>query len=98
MSLPRNLIMTHLAQGKKVGHAIGVSYQVLRTLRDIEALASELDLLLDQSPWHRAFSCSKCFLASALIAQSFSPYVIVARRGSQIARILPLVIADDGHT
>jgi CelD/BcsL family acetyltransferase involved in cellulose biosynthesis len=90
--------MKHLAQRKTVGQATGISYQVLRSVGDIEAVSREWDLLLDQSPCNRAFSCSKWFLASVLIDPSFSPYVILARRGSQIAGILPLVIADDRHT
>ena len=98
MSLPRNRNMKHVAQRKTAGHASGVSYEVLRTIGDIEAVSTEWDLLLNQSPCNRAFSCSKWFLASVLSDPSFSPYVIIARRGSQIAGILPLVITDDQHT
>ena len=98
MPLPRNFSMKHLAQRKKVGQATGISYQVLRTLRDIEDVSTEWDRLLDQSPCNRAFSCSKWFLASVQIVPSLSPYVILARRGSEIAGILPLVITNDRRT
>ena len=87
--------MTHLDQGRTVGDASGISYKVLRTPSEIESISTEWDLLLDQSRCNRAFSCSKWFLASALIDHSISPYVIVARRDSEIAGILPLVIAGD---
>ena len=90
--------MTHIDKANTIDDASGMSYQVLTTLRDIEAISAEWDLLLDQSRCNRAFSCSKWFLASATIDHKVSPYVLVARRGSQIAGILPLSIANDGQT
>ena len=90
--------MTHIDKANTIDDASGISYQVLTTLRDIEAISAEWDLVLDQSCCNRAFSCSKWFLASATIDHHVSPYVIVARRGSQIAGILPLSIANDGQT
>jgi CelD/BcsL family acetyltransferase involved in cellulose biosynthesis len=86
---------------KSIGHSRALAevskltYQVLDTLHDIAAISAEWDLLLDQSPCNRAFSCSRWFLVSCSLNQSISPHVIVARRGAAIVGVLPLVLTQD---
>lgn len=75
-----------------------ITYQVLRTLPEVEAISAEWDSLLDQSPCNRAFSCSKWFLASCSLDRSIRPHVIVAQRGAAITGVLPLVLINDGET
>jgi len=91
-------VLSLLDQHKTVQYSSQISYQILRSLNEIESIATEWDSLLDQSPCNRAFSCSKWYLVSARTDDSFSPYVLVGHRGSQIAGILPTAITNDGET
>ncbi len=72
-----------------------ITYQVLGTLTDVEAISAEWDSLLSHSPCNRAFSCAKWFLASCSLDRSLNPYVIIARRGAALAGLLPLVLVKD---
>lgn len=72
-----------------------ITYRVLDTLSDVEAISGEWDALLDQSSCNRAFSCSKWFLVSCLLNQSITPRVVVARRVDVIAGVFPLVLVND---
>src|SRR5690242_10702046 len=83
---------------KTLRDSSAISYQILKSLDEIGGIATEWDSLLDHSPCNRAFSCSKWYLASARTDESFSPYVLVARRGSQIGGILPTAITNGGET
>lgn len=87
--------MRHSGQSRAITDAGPITYQVLRTLSDIEAISAQWDSLLDRSICNRAFSCSKWFLASCRLDRSFSPHVIVARRGAAICGILPLAVHND---
>lgn len=89
--------MTALNHKKTGRDSSPITCQILTSLSEIESIASEWDALLDQSPCNRAFSCSKWYLAAARTEDSFSPYVIIALRGSQIAGILPTAITNDGE-
>lgn len=89
--------MTRLGQTRARAEAGKLTYQVLDTLPDVEAISAEWDLLLDRSPCNRAFSCSRWFLVSCSLNQSISPQVIVARRGAAIVGILPLVFINDSR-
>jgi len=88
--------MKTLGQTRALAEVGKLTYQVLDTLPGIEAISAEWDLLLDQSPCNRAFSCSRWFLVSCSLNQSISPHVIVARRGAVIVAVLPLVLVNDG--
>ena len=74
----------------------GITYQILDTLPEIEAISTAWDTLLDQSPCNRAFSCSSWFLVSCELNNAISPHVIVARRHEEIVGIFPLVLNEDG--
>jgi CelD/BcsL family acetyltransferase involved in cellulose biosynthesis len=89
--------MNTIGHGGALAEVDNITYQVLDTFPDVEAIAAEWDLLLDQSPCNRAFSCSRWFLVSCSLNQSISPHVIVARRGGAIMGVLPLVLIDDSR-
>jgi CelD/BcsL family acetyltransferase involved in cellulose biosynthesis len=89
--------MARLGQIRARAEAGKLTYQVLDTLPDIEAISAEWDLLLDRSPCNRAFSCSRWFLVSCSLNQSIFPHVIVARRGATIVGVLPLVLINDSR-
>ena len=86
---------------KSFGHSLApvetgnITYQVMDTLSEIEAISGEWDSLLDQSPCNRAFSCSKWFIFSCCLDQSLTPRVLIARRGGVIAGVLPMVLHKD---
>lgn len=71
-----------------------LSYHVLRTLPDVEAISAEWNSLLDQTQCNRAFSSSKWFLVSCRLNHSLSPHVIVARRRGVLVGVLPLVLIN----
>jgi len=89
--------MTRLGQTRAPAEVSKLTYQLLDTLPDVEAIAAEWDLLLDRSPCNRAFSCSGWFLVSCSLNQSISSQVIVARRGAAIVGVLPIVLIKDGR-
>ncbi len=73
-----------------------LTYEILGTLAEIEAIATAWDALLDQSPCNRAFSCASWFLVSCKLNNALTPYVIVARQGEEVAGVLPLVLINEG--
>jgi CelD/BcsL family acetyltransferase involved in cellulose biosynthesis len=87
--------MTKLGQTRARAESSTLTYQVLDTLADVEEISAEWDLLLARSPCNRAFSCSRWFLVSCILNESISPHVIVARRGTAIMGVLPLVLIND---
>jgi len=72
-----------------------ITYEVLREASAVTTVSAEWDSLLAQSPCNRVFSSSKWFLAWCHTVSTFSPYVIVARRGGAVAGVLPLVVTPD---
>lgn len=75
-----------------------VTLRVLTDLREVEAIASEWEEVLQRSPCNRAFSSACWYLAACRHDPAISPYVIVARRGANLAGILPLALTDNGDT
>lgn len=71
-----------------------LTFEVLTELADIAALASEWDSLLERSNCNRAFSSSKWFIATCRHNSSLQPNVVIARRGTALAGILPLVVTE----
>src|SRR5918912_2703694 len=76
--------------------ATEVSYETLTELSAIKALAPEWNNLLAHSRCNRAFSSAQWFIAACQSQPQMSPYVIIARRGTALAAILPLVLIDEG--
>ena len=80
-----------------------INYGVLTCAAEVALISPEWDALLARSPCNRAFSCSTWFLAACGFSPDLTPYldsplqpnVIVARRGNQIAGILPLALSPD---
>lgn len=73
-----------------------LTYEVLDDIRSIAAIESDWDALLDRSDCNRAFSSAAWFIAACRVNPSNQPGVIVAREGSSIAGILPLILNIDG--
>ncbi len=74
----------------------GFRHEVLTTQAAVRALAPAWEAILQQSPCNRAFSSCSWFLAACRAFPDLSPYVLVARRGTTVAGILPLVRTPDG--
>jgi len=74
-----------------------LNYEVLTALPVVARLAPEWNALLARSACNRAFSSAQWFIA-ACHAQAVQPYLLVARRGTMLAGLLPLVVADDGSS
>ena len=72
-------------------------FQVLTELPEIVALTPEWDSLLERSECNRAFSSACWFIASCRHIPSLNPYVVVARRGTALTGILPLVLTERGE-
>jgi CelD/BcsL family acetyltransferase involved in cellulose biosynthesis len=72
--------------------ATEVSYETLTELSAVEAVASAWNALLARSACNRAFGSAQWFIAACRSQPQMSPYVIVARRGTALAAILPLVL------
>src|SRR5438270_688219 len=72
-----------------------LNYGVLTALPVVAALAPEWNALLARSGCNLAFSSAQWFIA-ACHAQAVQPYLLVARRGTMLAGLLPLVVTDDG--
>lgn len=83
-------------QGELTVVRAGLVCETLTEPSEIEALASEWDELLERSPCNRAFSSFAWYAAALRLAESASPYVVVARRGGVLAGVLPLALAVDG--
>ncbi len=73
-----------------------LAFQVLTDLSEIAHLADEWDALLARSVCNRAFSSAQWFIASCSANPSFQPYAMIARRGAELAGILPLVLIEEG--
>ncbi|MBZ5506464.1 MAG: GNAT family N-acetyltransferase [Acidobacteriia bacterium] len=73
-------------------------YHLLRDLVEIEAIASCWERLLEQSPCNRAFSSSKWFLAWCRSYPKLAPFVVIARRGPELAAVLPLAVQEEQGT
>jgi CelD/BcsL family acetyltransferase involved in cellulose biosynthesis len=72
--------------------------EVLTDLGAVEALAPQWDALLDRSPCNRAFSSPCWFLASCRAMAGRLPYLVVARRGQELAGVLPLWVDAASRT
>ena len=73
-----------------------LALQVLTDLSEIAHLADEWDALLARSVCNRAFSSAQWFIASCSANPSFQPYAMIARKGAELAGILPLVLIEEG--
>ena len=72
-----------------------LEYRVLRELEEAESIALEWDRLLEQSPCNRAFSSSRWFLAWCRYHPLQAPFVLTARRGAELAAVLPLAWQEE---
>jgi len=73
-----------------------LAISVLTEVSAIARLAGEWNTLLTRSVCNRAFSSAEWFLASCAANPSFQPYAIIARKGAELAGILPLVLIEEG--
>ncbi len=64
--------------------------EVVTDLGEVEALAPSWEALLERSRCNRAFSSPRWFLASCQVMPERRPYLVVARRGRELAGVLPL--------
>ena len=72
--------------------------ETLTELSQVESIASEWDALLERSLCNRAFSSAQWYLAACRSFPALAPYVIVARRGAELAGVLPLVMSLESAT
>jgi CelD/BcsL family acetyltransferase involved in cellulose biosynthesis len=84
-------------KGIDLGETGEVSYDVLTEVSALTAIAEEWNTLLDRSECNRAFSSAQWFIATCRVNPQMTPHVIVSRRGSEVAGILPLV-STQGHS
>lgn len=76
---------------------VAVSYTLLTEVPQVEALRAEWDALLTRSRCNRAFSASAWFLTACQVFPAQHPHVLIARRGAELAGVLPLVrVPDEG--
>jgi CelD/BcsL family acetyltransferase involved in cellulose biosynthesis len=68
-----------------------VTSTLLTGVSQVEGLRAEWDALLARSRCNRAFSSSAWFLTACRILPAQSPHVLIARRGTELSGILPLV-------
>jgi CelD/BcsL family acetyltransferase involved in cellulose biosynthesis len=73
-----------------------LAISVLTEVSEIAGLSGEWNALLARSVCNRAFSSAEWFVASCSANPSFQPYAIIARKGAQLAGVLPLVLIEDG--
>ncbi len=73
-----------------------LTYQTLTDLPEVAEIAPAWNALLSESSCNRAFSAPEWFIATCRYHPSMRPQVIVARRGSALVGILPLVLVEDG--
>src|SRR5215212_3947153 len=71
-------------------------FQVLTRLPEIVALTPEWESLLGRSTCNYGFGSAYWFVASCRHNSSFSPHLVVARRGEKLAGVLPLVLVEGG--
>src|SRR5829696_10553316 len=69
-------------------------FQVLTELPEIVALTPEWESLLARSTCNHGFGSAYWFVAGCRHNSSFTPHVVVARRGGKLAGILPLVLGQ----
>jgi CelD/BcsL family acetyltransferase involved in cellulose biosynthesis len=75
-------------------HGGALQYAVLRDLAEVEAIAAQWNTLLEQSPCNRAFSAPQWFVASCRYNPEYMPFVLTARRGKELAGVLPLALQE----
>jgi CelD/BcsL family acetyltransferase involved in cellulose biosynthesis len=75
-----------------------LEYCVLRELAEVESIAQQWDRLLEQSPCNRAFSSCQWFVAWCRSQQQQAPFVMIARRGAELAAVLPLAQQEEPGT
>ncbi|HXO41398.1 MAG TPA: GNAT family N-acetyltransferase [Thermoanaerobaculia bacterium] len=72
--------------------------EVVTDLGAVEALAPWWEVLLERSRCNRAFSSPRWFLASCQVMPEWRPYLVVARRGRELAGVLPLRVDAASRT
>ena len=72
--------------------------EVLTDLEAIERLAPQWEALLERSRCNHAFSSPWWFLASCRVRAGLLPYLVVARRGRELAGVLPLGVVAASRT
>jgi len=72
--------------------------EAVTDLDAVEALAPRWEALLERSRCNRAFSSPRWFLASCQVLPERRPYLVVARRGRELAGVLPLAVDAAGRT
>jgi CelD/BcsL family acetyltransferase involved in cellulose biosynthesis len=77
-------------------HQGAVQHAVLRDLAEVEALAPQWDALLEQSHCNRAFSSSRWYIAWCRHHPRLASFVVIARRGGELAGVLPLARQESG--
>lgn len=82
--------------GESARNSPSLRFQVLTELPEIVALTPEWDSLLERSACNRAFSSACWFAASCRHNPALEPYVVIARRGTTLMGILPLVLTERG--
>jgi len=75
-----------------------VHCEVVSDLGAAEALAPRWEALLERSRCNRAFSSPRWFLASCRVMPERRPYLVVARRGRELAGVLPLWVDAASRT
>ena len=71
-----------------------LAISVLTEVSEIARLSGEWNALLTRSACNRAFSSAEWFIASCAVNPAFQPYAIIARKGAELAGILPLVLIE----
>ncbi len=69
-----------------------LAYETLTGRAQVESLAGEWEALLERSPASPAFSSPAWFLASCRARPGLAPHVVTARRGGELAGLLPLAV------
>lgn len=72
-----------------------LTYQVAAELSEVLRISSEWDSLLGKSVCNRAFSSSRWFIGACRAESALAPYVLIARRGGDIAGVFPLAFNTD---
>jgi CelD/BcsL family acetyltransferase involved in cellulose biosynthesis len=86
------------AEPGRAGEAAPLRCQVLTGLDAVEALAPQWEALLERSRCNRAFSSPWWFLESCRVTTGRLPYLVVARRGWELAGVLPLCVTETSRT
>lgn len=75
-----------------------VTYETLTAFPEVVRVGPQWDALLEESRCNRAFSCSEWFLSTPELFPALEPFVLIARRGGEIAGIMPLMIDRQSRT